>query len=45
MANVTTDESGEAVFTDVSRSENFDIETWKDGAGFYRSVIAAAAEE
>ena len=45
LANVTTDESGEAVFTDVSRSENFDKETWKDGAGFYRSVIAASEEE
>ncbi|MEE2614370.1 MAG: hypothetical protein VYC62_02160, partial [Verrucomicrobiota bacterium] len=45
LANVTTDESGKAVFTDVSKSENFAKETWTEGAGFYRSVIATSEEE
>ena len=44
LANVTTDESGEAVFTDVSRSENFAKETWLKGSGFYRSVILIPEE-
>jgi uncharacterized delta-60 repeat protein len=45
LAKVTTDESGKAVFTDVSRSENFAKETWTEGSGFYRSVGVTSEEE
>ena len=44
LSKVTTDQSGEVIFTDFSASVNFDKETWKDGGWFYRVIIAAPEE-
>ena len=44
LAEVTTDELGKAVFTDVDHRENLAKETWSEGAGFYRSVLSSPEE-
>jgi len=41
LANVTTDDTGKAVYTDAASAEALAKETWAEGARFYRAMLVA----
>jgi hypothetical protein len=39
LANVVTDDTGNALYTDAASAETLAKETWAEAAGFYRAVL------
>jgi len=39
LANVVTDDTGNALYTDAASAKTLAKETWAEAAGFYRAVL------